>query len=71
MRPSECPKCHGTMSEGMVVVGNGWSMLSRWQPSPNNSSNFWGAKVRRAEALPVVTYRCTRCGFLESYAPPA
>lgn len=27
-------------------------------------------KIRTKELIPTVTYRCTRCGFLEIYARP-
>ena len=31
--------------------------------------SFWtGLKLRGREQHPVTTYRCDRCGFLESYA---
>jgi hypothetical protein len=30
--------------------------------------NWLGLKLSRKEKLPVVTYRCTMCGYLESYA---
>ena len=30
---------------------------------------FWsGIKLKGKEVLPVMTYRCERCGYLESYA---
>ena len=31
--------------------------------------SFWtGLKVKKAEQREVATYRCRRCGYLESYA---
>jgi len=29
---------------------------------------FWGAKLHGKERLPVHTYRCPKCGRLESFA---
>jgi hypothetical protein len=34
--------------------------------------SFWtGVKLKGRERLPVSTFRCPACGYLESYAPPA
>jgi hypothetical protein len=34
--------------------------------------SFWsGLKLKGHQRLPVTTYRCSACGYLESYAPPA
>jgi hypothetical protein len=34
--------------------------------------SFWtGMKIKDRERHFIVTYRCERCGFLESYAGPA
>jgi hypothetical protein len=31
--------------------------------------SFWhGLKIKDRESHPVTSYRCTRCGYLESYA---
>ena len=33
-------------------------------------TSFWtGVKLKGRERRPVTTYRCVRCGYLESYAP--
>lgn len=58
------------MEAGFVVDNvRGGKLQSRWVEGDAVKS-FWtgsiktsGAKQRR-----VVTYRCTKCGFLESYA---
>lgn len=32
--------------------------------------NMWtGLKLKGRTQLSIITYRCTRCGYLESYAP--
>ncbi len=35
--------------------------------------NVWigGVKTGKKEQIPVMTYRCDGCGYLESYAMPA
>ncbi|MEO7787391.1 MAG: hypothetical protein ABIR77_06150 [Sphingomicrobium sp.] len=71
-RSTDCPKCQGKMSEGVLVdMGYGQAMASQWQPGPAVVTRFWGLKLRKKEWIPTVTYRCGRCGFLESYANPA
>ncbi len=43
-------------------------MQSRWAPGEPNKSFWTGLKVPKGAAIPIVTLRCERCGFLESYA---
>ena len=33
-------------------------------------NSFWLGLRVKGERMPVVTYRCTGCGYLESYARP-
>ena len=63
-----CPKCQHSMSSGFipdrapdVVYGSLWV---EGEPKPG----FSGIKVPQELSLPIVTYRCVACGFLESYA---
>lgn len=76
MQPSvpACPRCQGQMQRGFVPdKGHGDGLkVPEWlegQPEPS----FWrGLKTKGRERFAVQTFRCTRCGFLESYAnPPA
>ena len=69
---TDCPKCQGKMSEGVIVdMGYGQSVIAQWQPAPNSVSRWFGLKVRKKECLPTTSYRCTRCGYLESFANPS
>ena len=69
MRTSTCPKCDGRMEPGYILDRSS-SVLrqSRWvegEPAPS----FWThLSVQGHPQLPVTTLRCTRCGFLESWA---
>ena len=57
------------MEPGFIVdEGYGSRTVSRWFPGEPQYGFFGMLKVRRKEAVDVSTYRCTRCGFLESYA---
>jgi hypothetical protein len=58
------------MEAGFLVdVGYGKTEVPKWVAGEPVSS-FWsaGLKLRGKEQLPVTTYRCRRCGYLESYA---
>ena len=55
----KCPKCGGEMEEGTIPF------------SPGNSLK-WGTKMSIVKGIEnkheIVTYRCSSCGYLESYA---
>ena len=74
MSPEEtsCPKCDGNMVQGFIVdnAHMGARMVAHWvEGSPEKS--FWlGTKVPADLCFPVGTFRCEKCGFLESYARP-
>jgi predicted nucleic-acid-binding Zn-ribbon protein len=71
MQTSSCPKCDGTMQRGHLVgVGNdGTYTRPYWAPGETEKSFWTGIKVDKDELRPLVTLRCTKCGFLETYAP--
>ncbi len=63
-----CSKCQSAMEEGFIVdKGDSNSAgVSHWVAgSPDKS--WWGANIKGREKLMVIAFRCTRCGFLESY----
>jgi hypothetical protein len=70
-----CPKCGAPMEQGFVVdMGYGETRMankyvSRWAPGPPEKSFFFGTRLPKG-VLPVGTYRCSTCGYLESYAGP-
>ena len=54
----------------MIDVSYGKTGVSQWVAGEPETS-WWmggGLKLRGKEQLPVTTYRCRRCGYLESYA---
>jgi hypothetical protein len=67
-----CPKCGGTM-------GPGFHLDPRPSPSGRRQllwieglpeKNFWtGITVSGRLNLPVITFRCRTCDYLEAYAP--
>ena len=71
-RPPICPKCQGSMTEGVVAdLGYGQWVVASFLPGPFSVSRWWGLKVKKKNLVPTTTYRCTRCSYLESYAFPA
>jgi hypothetical protein len=70
-----CPKCQAPMKQGFVidrVQGDGplaARHVNRWAPGPPEKSFAFGTRLPHG-VLPIGTYRCEACGYLESYARP-
>jgi len=70
-RTMSCPKCQGSMSEGFVIDHtHGSRAASNWVEGPPERSFWTGVRLRGKTQLPISAWRCTSCGFLESYAKP-
>lgn len=71
----QCPKCNGQMMQGFTVdMGTGDMTLGsrhvgKWAPGAPIKSLLFKTKVPR-NSLPIGTFRCHSCGYLESYAGP-
>ena len=64
-----CPKCQHLMSQGFIADrGADAYFVSQWVEGEPNRSFWLGLKVPPEKTLPVTTYRCVSCGFLEAYA---
>ena len=64
-----CPKCQSSMVEGFILdKEHGGSRVSSWVEGPSEKSFWWGVRLRGRKPVEIATWRCTRCGFLESYA---
>jgi hypothetical protein len=67
-----CPKCSSSMDEGFVVDHtHGGALQSSWVGGPPRKSFWTGLKLSGTAKYPVTTYRCTHCGYLESFALPS
>lgn len=42
----------------------------RWTVGEPEPSFWMGLKLKKDSVLPVATFRCPKCGYLESYATP-
>ena len=69
-----CPKCSSAMEEGFVLDRGESYYVPQWQPGQPENTRILGMstgipKVNKDQWRPIATYRCTHCGYLESYAP--
>ncbi len=77
-----CLRCGHPMQEGWVPVlapfarniasGISWQTTIPIRPGWTRGKpkwSFWsGWRVSRKDCIPVTTYRCASCGYLEAYA---
>ncbi len=66
----ECPKCRQAMEPGFVLDRGHYDLPSEpeWLEGEPDRSFWYRLKTKGRERHPVRTYRCTSCGYLESYA---
>jgi hypothetical protein len=68
-----CPKCQGTMVQGFIAdfadIGQN-ANVSTWVEGPPQMSFLFGSKTPTDKRIPIGTFRCSACGYLESYARP-
>ena len=69
----ECPKCRRPMQRGFLLDGRHAERrsVSEWVEGAPEKSFWSGLKIGDRRVMPVTTWRCERCGYLESYAHPA
>ena len=68
----KCPKCPGRMEQGFIVDNTyGALVVSHWAAGAPQKSFWTGTKVPKGDKMiPIGTYRCASCGYLEAYAKP-
>jgi hypothetical protein len=68
-RSLTCPRCSGQMEPGYIIdEGYGNRTVAKWVAGAPEKSIWTGLKLRGKDKLDVSSYRCRRCGYLESYA---
>ena len=66
-----CPKCRSEMVQGFILdLSFPRIAVSHWVEGPPKKSLFSEPKVPKGKSMPTATFRCTKCGYLESYAGP-
>ena len=67
--PVKCLRCHAPMEAGYVAdLTHGGYQQENWSAGEPKSSFWFGLKVDTDHSIPVRTFRCPNCGYLESYA---
>jgi hypothetical protein len=84
--PTKCLRCQGSLVEGYVPDASYASIfVPSWIEGAPEYASGWLSRARSGwlgkaldpkrlmskTRLTIVTYRCTSCGMLESYAPSA
>jgi hypothetical protein len=67
-----CPKCQAEMAPGFIPnqIDKVHATLPVWRAGEAQKS-FWAGVTSSSETrIPIRTFRCVKCGFLESYARP-
>jgi hypothetical protein len=69
---TQCPKCNGEMVQGFIFDfhAGGKRLVSNWVEGAPEKSWWHVTKSPEEKCIPVGVFRCSACGFLESYARP-
>jgi hypothetical protein len=66
-----CPKCRSNMEQGFILDHTyGARLIGYWAAGAPEKSFWMGTKLPKEKLVPVSVFRCSGCGFLESYARP-
>lgn len=64
-----CPKCGARMERGFVPEAKDHSTKVEMWVEGAPQKTWWGLDYKGSRRLEIETWRCGRCGYLESYAP--
>jgi predicted nucleic-acid-binding Zn-ribbon protein len=65
----ECIRCHAQMEVGyMLDATHSGYQQQNWSSGEPKPSFWMGLKLAKDQVRPVTTFKCPRCGYLESYA---
>jgi len=66
----ECPRCGKRLQPGFLLEKGDADRNSttQWIEGLPDKSFWTGLTIKGRQSLPVSTFRCERCGYLESYA---
>ena len=67
---TSCTKCNTDMEEGFIVdYGHSqFRQAASWIAGPPEKGGFSGLEIKGKRQIPLRSFRCTACGYLESYA---
>ncbi len=66
--PDKCPNCEGRMQEGFILDVAVDRLVSHWVSGKPEASFWTGTSLSGRTRYPIQSFRCTGCGYLESYA---
>ena len=68
----QCPKCKSGMEQGFVLdhTQGARQVVSHWAAGAPLKAFWSGTKLPDEKLVPIGTYRCSSCGYLEQYARP-
>ena len=62
----QCPKCGGSMDRGFLIDrAHGHPGIGTWVPGEPQAG--WLGELKDNNMEQVTTFRCSKCGYLESY----
>jgi formate-dependent nitrite reductase cytochrome c552 subunit len=63
-----CAKCNAAMEEGVIIDWghSNYIRVASWAAGIPEKRFWGGLKVK--DSIPLRTFRCPACGYLESYA---
>lgn len=64
----KCSKCSAQMQEGLVVDLNYAGILPSMWVEGSAASSAPQSMMDGKRKVKTITYRCTKCGYLDSYA---
>lgn len=67
---NQCPKCNCEMKQGFILdhTGHAAGVVAKWQPGEPKKSFWLGVQTKDSPQYEITAYRCTGCGYVESYA---
>ena len=66
----QCVKCGSAMESGYIPDRNmSWYDPRKWFPGALRLTTLQGVAKNKSTPRHVISYRCTACGYIESYAP--
>ena len=68
-RNIKCPKCQRAMQKGYIPDATyGGVVLGTWVEGEVETGFLGAIKLKGKTRRKITTYRCSSCGYLESYA---
>lgn len=67
--PRDCGRCGGSLEEGFLLDrSDSGATATHWVEGAPEKSFWTGLSLTGRRSLTLTTWRCRRCGLLESYA---